>query len=229
MIELISIHIPKTGGTSFQTILERVYGKNAVLRIDHNLANKKNTENYYSVKPKDITPEIKVIHGHFNYFELLERFDIGKNIPVITWVREPTKRVISAFYYLKQVLNNKLKEANVDERTYRYTKEISVSLLEFAKKPGRRNKMSKFLEGLDLKDLFFIGIVENYTEDLSMLSKMLNWEEQPAFRDNITTAKKKVGIKKKQVIRKLNKKDYKLYRKGIRIRNLRIKNRAKKI
>ncbi len=221
MIELISIHIPKTGGNSFRATLKEVYGEDAVLNI-HHVSKKIDKMRPLNIKPEDISPNIRVIHGHFNYSDLIKTYGFDKNIPVITWMRDPTERVISHYFYLKRELFDSLDKLDADEETYKFVNSISKNVIEYAWWSHRRNIMSRSLEGMALKSLFFIGFVENYTEDLKYLSEKLNWKEYQEYQHNTTQLiKKNPNRNKKRLIKLLNLKDLRLYRQAQRLRKKR--------
>ena len=112
-IEIISIHIPKTAGTSFRNILKAVYSKEQVVRIDISLPSEKTSFPSTShPPPKHLPRGCRVIHGHFRYRDLAEFYKLNSDIPIITWVRDPVERVISNYYYLRQVLEDILRNEN---------------------------------------------------------------------------------------------------------------------
>src|SRR5437762_9155277 len=100
--ELISLHIPKTGGTSFRNILKSVYGDDQVVNfeIETNGVIRLNEIPFH----KKYLPDVKVIHGHFVYETFFNSFKLPEGYKIITWVRDPVKRVISNFYYLESRL-----------------------------------------------------------------------------------------------------------------------------
>jgi hypothetical protein len=213
-LELVSIHIPKTAGTSFRNILKRVYGRRRVIRIDIRPPSSPNPP-----PPKKLSNRVKVIHGHFAFPELASLYGIDKNVPIITWVRDPVERVMSNYFYLQRVLRKLVgkgqKELNILNR-------MEKNLEEFAQAERNRNRMSKFLEGLRLEDLFFVGIQEHFSEDLNDLAKMLHWRRTAEFRHN-TSQEQRVPVNNdiKEQIRELNEEDVKVYEEALHLRKLR--------
>jgi hypothetical protein len=66
-LELISIHIPKTAGTSFRNTLKTVYGEDHVARLDIELYDKHIRLNELDYFESSLPNHLKVIHGHFSY------------------------------------------------------------------------------------------------------------------------------------------------------------------
>ncbi|MEA3476692.1 MAG: sulfotransferase family 2 domain-containing protein [Bacteroidota bacterium] len=85
MLELISIHIPKTGGRSFHEILRNVYGQG-------------------------LDKKTKAIHGHLTIAKVKGIIE-EEHPKVITWVRDPVDRVISNYYFfMKRIREGKTTE-----------------------------------------------------------------------------------------------------------------------
>ncbi|MFT6020599.1 MAG: hypothetical protein ACI9CQ_003405, partial [Saprospiraceae bacterium] len=88
MLDLISIHIPKTGGTSFYQILQQVYGEELSIsyrRKDYNEVIQRGLD-----LAKTINEEIKIFHGHLCYEEL-RTIHQNSNAKVICWLRDPVE------------------------------------------------------------------------------------------------------------------------------------------
>lgn len=206
-IELISLHIPKTAGTSFRNILRNTYGKRSVVRLDIDHANQiRLNEKVYtkSVLPK----KIKVIHGHFTYEKLTQHFNFSEKTPLITWLRDPVDRVISNYFFLCKIIQNKLNE---DDSYDNLSPRMLKTIEEFASYKENRNVMSNFLKGADLNKFTFIGSQNNFKEDLNELAKTLKWEKITHFEDNITGKnKKEISPEIKSFIAEMNSEDLKL-------------------
>lgn len=188
-LELISLHIPKTAGTSFREQLVKNYGKNSVVHFDivvEDGATKFKIDGNYVEKPL-FHPETKVIHGHFEYFRLIDFYPKLAELPIITWLRNPASRVISNYTYLKEKL---FQEISKNPLATSLAERMMCSLSQFSALENERNKMSKFLKGIEVNDLLFIGFVENYESDLTRLAKMLNWKDYSPVYNNKTIKKK---------------------------------------
>lgn len=178
MIEIISIHIAKTGGRSFYEILWNEYGEaldRRTRRVDYFPG-----KDYEQKLADRIPASIRVIHGHLHYKHVKEIHQ-RDNSRVIAWLREPVDRVISNYYYMISRVNE------VGEQHSHYRKK-DHTLLEYAY-DSVPNKMSKCLSGIDLEELFFFGFQESFSEDVNTLARMLAWEKEiPAVHINIGKA-----------------------------------------
>jgi hypothetical protein len=208
-LELISIHIPKTAGTSFRNTLCEVYGQKEVVRLDIGLVRKETRIREQLYEAPDLPPETRVLHGHFSYPLLVQRFDVSSALPVITWLRDPVDRVISNYFYLAKRLREELDE---ERKGLHILKKMQRSLREYALYEPSQNRMSKFLEGLSLQDLFFVGLVEHYEEDVASLARKLSWQHTPVFYHNRTGSNRPdVSEEDRAFIRSLNAQDVALY------------------
>jgi hypothetical protein len=215
-LQLISIHIPKTAGTSFRNTLCGVYGQDAVVRLDIGLIRQETMIREQVYDAPELPPGIAVLHGHFSYPRLTERFPIDPALPVITWLRDPVERVISNYFYLAKRL---AEELNEEGRGLNILNRMQRTLLEYARYEPAQNRISKFLEGLALEDLHFVGLVEHYDEDLARLATLMGWPEVPVFTHNRTGKDTSIVTDaEREEIRALNTEDVALYEKALALR-----------
>ncbi len=216
-VKLISIHIPKTAGTSFFHSLKKQYGSKKVVRIDSN----KNRININKIPNKKayVFKNPTVIHGHFTIDFIQDHLSILHKPPIITWLRDPVERVISNYFYLHKRLGEELNE---EKKGLNILAKMQRTLLEYAHDERNQNRMSKFLSGTNLEDFFYIGLVENYNHDIKELGEKLNWNHLEVFQHNKTgnTYKPKVDNKTKEIILSLNQKDQELYQQALKIKKL---------
>ncbi len=210
--ELISIHIPKTAGTSFYHTLKSEYNASKVVRIDINTTNKVKVNRIF-INNAFIEPNPKVIHGHFRREQILSLTGVSGDLPTITWLRDPVDRVISNYYYLSKILKNELQE---EKKGLKILGRMQKTLMEYASLERNRNRMTKFLKGVELEDLFFIGFTEQYDEDIRLLGKKLNWTKAITVNHNSTGVKNKpeVDFATRSEIAELNAPDVELYKKA---------------
>ncbi len=212
MLELISLHIPKTAGKSFDAMLRRIYGDEHVLWI----------------KPLDVDwvlrglaadgPERmpRVVGGHFTFRQagIIHR---QVHAPVVAWLRDPVERVISNYFYFIM----RIRDGYNPRNAHRWDEK----LLEYASKPETRNLMSKFLDGVDLRDLFYFGLTEHFVDDLAELAGMLGWPKPEMVHVNSSGGLRAqftpVPPENREQILKWNRHDVALYKEALGLRELR--------
>ncbi len=209
MIELISLHIPKTGGTSFYHSLQEVYG--ADLSVSYKRKHLKAAVAEHGSLAPLLPPGLRVLHGHFFYTEIAD-IRHAQDARVICWLRDPIERLVSNYDFFKAGLTDPLRNPAVYERNKHRRNE---TLLEYARLPENRNVMSRYLAGITLTDLFFIGFLDRYAADLNRLGALLDWPKLAPVRLNEaagpTLEKTTVSPRTARRLRKLNKEDHRLY------------------
>jgi hypothetical protein len=182
-MELISVHVPKTAGSSFRKVLEQNYVKSDLLldygdmvldpasrfRADFDDWQEENEER------RDISPQVRCVHGHFWAGKYARSFPAARKV---VWLRDPARRLISHYFFWQNLprTNHTLHQRLLDEK---------MSLLDFAALPGMRNILSDiFLRDFKPADFDFIGIQEFFAEDLAELARMMEWKIQTAPIEN---------------------------------------------
>jgi len=201
--KFISIHIPRTGGTTFRNLLFYWYG---ILNVLHDETSKRYIPDIIKASPPPNATLFDIIHGHFHH----TKYDY-LGLPMVTWVRNPIDMVASQFYSLK--IHNTT--ARSPEIHIKIIKE-EMTLIDFARYEGTRNPISKFIGGTDLDKFDFIGITEYYDESLQRFGK---WSGMPIpnaypiynFRDYPEISKKE-----RDIIGKYNKKDLIIYDEAVK-------------
>ena len=180
-LELISVHIPKCGGTTFSNVLYRIYGD----KFAHitNIS-----------QLKDINQDIRCIHGHYLFDP--EWLKIYPNAKICTWIRNPVDRIVSYYVHLKTWKGPAEHITELHDRVRN-----GLSIFDFAE---INNNMFAYIEKIALNDIDFIGNISNYRSNVSKLSKIMNWDDfiaqryssyrmgkynHPAVRDLIITDK----------------------------------------
>ncbi|MEM9609199.1 MAG: hypothetical protein AAGA99_17375 [Actinomycetota bacterium] len=84
IVPMVSVHVPKAGGTSFQLTLHQFFGNR--LWLDHGV-------------PADPPPHAACIHGHASARHRLEQFP---EAVLVGWVRDPVERILSQWRYWRR-------------------------------------------------------------------------------------------------------------------------------
>ena len=203
-LDVVFLHIHKTGGKSVSKVLKEVYGgQYARVNRAHLIRNE-----MALLRPGvlDFSNSTKVLAGHLRYNEVTHL--IHANTKIITWLRHPVERVVSNFYWdqkrFDEGLSGEVPAANLEE---------------YALRPSNQNRISFFLNGLELKRLFFIGFIDTFDEDLKKLSDLLGWRGVKYYHINKNTTKPKgrpvLSIEQKELIIRLNASDMQLYNEAL--------------
>lgn len=168
----ISIHIPKTAGTTIGYILDygtkrRIYFDYSEIYDEKELI--KDIELVKNHKPF-LENKFDVIHGHFRYSKYSGLFPDAK---FITCLREPVARTISQFYHVIQ-------EANTGFTHYQKIME-GMDIIEFAKLPNIVHAQQLFCAGRELSEYDFIFISEDLPNSIYKFQKKFSFERNDPY------------------------------------------------
>lgn len=209
-LELVAIHIKKTAGQSFKRILRRGFGRARFYRL--NIPPETPLPERQAMV-RAIPPDAACLHGHFLFRDVAELVS-ETNARVIAWVRDPVERVISSYYFLLHKFHMGVRP------DYAYLNGMSV--LDFARRDENRDEMARALEGIELKELLFLGIFEHFDEDSLDFAKLMRWPRLRLYHSNASPALRKdhepLAEADKVEIRRLNEQDEALYRRALELR-----------
>ncbi|MBT2686890.1 sulfotransferase family 2 domain-containing protein [Bacillus sp. ISL-47] len=215
---LIHVHIPKTGGTTLNKIINNNYNDGLIKSVYDT------DESVRNLKFKELSKKnISCIEGHFP-FGIHAYF----NVPYvyITLLRNPIDRVISEYYFTHSFSwPSWLDKNNPDHKKY-----FNLSLEDFIKYPAMRNKQTRFISGnfntelldCDLNkaieniEKYFIvaGTTEMFDESVFLMKEMLGWKNSKYIKSNVTKKRPKLNDLTsdiRQLIEEYNKFDLELY------------------
>ena len=207
---LISVHIPKTGGNSFRSVLQAHFGDRMLLDYGDKPMSK-DTESRtrqataYRLKAQNLSDTYDCVHGHF----LATKYAIPEqNNVFVVWFRNPVERVVSRYYYSQRTSEGRLPEG--------------MSLEEFCELEHYQNLYAKYLWNFDLKAFRFVGITENYDRSLKVFKRLFNISSDE-FRIGNRNPDKKVALpydissELTDLICRTNHQDYEIYREAVEI------------
>jgi len=168
---LVSVHLPKTAGSSFGQVLSGHFG--AALRHDyadfplHAPAWKRCSAALgYTLTGGRVPPDVRCIHGHFLPLKYRWLRDPNEPVRFVTWLRHPVERLVSHYYFW---LDHP--ELADDAPLHQQMLEENWSLERFCLAPSLRNSYGRFLWGFPPRHFDFIGITEHFDSDLQDFSR----------------------------------------------------------
>ncbi|MEA2041474.1 MAG: sulfotransferase family 2 domain-containing protein [Bacteroidota bacterium] len=223
----IFLHIPKAGGSTLHRIAEHQYVPKKIFTVKGDAINKYLSKlNNLSKKEVD---NLQFIKGNLP-------FGIHRTLPgkyqYITILRDPVRRVISHYYYVKQstthYLHQKYDLKNMSLKEYVSnppTNELNNGQVRFlCGLPkvdyglGGRDYIGEEQKMLDaakenLRNMPAFGLLERYDLSLLLFADILNWHS-PYYkiRNKAKVKKEKVSDETLEIIKANNQADIKLYR-----------------
>lgn len=167
----ISIHIPKTAGTTVAYILD--YGTNRRIFYDYE-------EDYNEAPPTEylqrhrefITDKFDVIHGHFLYKKYAETFPHEHYLATL---RHPVSRVVSQYNHILDEPpgvgawpNAEILSGNMD-------------VVEFAGIYNIGNAQTVFLEGQNMADYAHFFLTERLEQSIALFQKKFMFARRDAY------------------------------------------------
>lgn len=222
-LELISLHIPKSGGSALGLWLELVYGKEAIY-FDSN-ENPQHLGHEYHIDPESYLEQFahgypflrgkKIVHGHIwaNKYRYIE------NVQRITFIRNPIDRIISDYWNAK-IFSEGRKNGFFDRnypgenlaRKYRsWRRKLRVrqnpmqvyffnnkpSILEYAHIPLKRNFYCEtFFGDFGPERYGFIGDYSSFSDEMERLKKFLGVSKPYLLPQENVTSEKADGYKR---------------------------------
>lgn len=163
----VSIHIPKTAGTSLGEVFDYSSGRRVFWDYD--------PEYKFAAK---LQPEVeeglgfikkyyKFIHGHFFYKKYEKVFPEAK---FISCVRHPVDRIVSQYYHVAYEEKSGAWQAPL-------IRAGKMDAVEYAKSDrGIFEAMDIHLSGRPIEDYDFIFLTESLPQDLAIFSKMFDFQ-----------------------------------------------------
>jgi hypothetical protein len=215
---LISVHIYKTAGSTFHSILDRHIKKEEVVYA--NFIGIPEVESMLRNNETIDKEKIRLIHGHFPYG--WHKY-FNRNCKYITFLREPVERIVSDYHYNK-----------CSRFGHNYKFASTMSLQEYVDVPeliDLDNGMTRFVSGdfetpygqltnktlekaivnID-NDFIFVGITERFDESIILFAELVKFRKIYYESKNITSKKSnKTDSGILNHIREKNKFDIQLY------------------
>ena len=227
---IISIHIPKTAGTSFGAFLEQAFKgkivfvtyclkcKGIIFDVERAEISKKrkeqcDTHNHSIAEVAQFVRRnnIKCVHGHIRPADIYPYFPQAE---YVVWLRDPVERAISHFEFFKRLPASDWippKELAAIEKN---------DLQEFVWLVG--NVQTYWIPGFALRRFSFVGVVEEFEQDLkrfcSQFGIVFTGIPQKNVNPNKKTDRYPLDAETRKIIERANLNDIALYAKGVQMR-----------
>lgn len=220
---LVSLHLPKTAGTSFLASLKDYY-KEAILLdyadvpINTPVLKRRISAFKHVLISDSMASDLKCVHGHFLPLKYL-RMD---NAKYITWLRDPIERIASHYFYWLR----SYRPGRSSQLHYRVVEE-EWSFERFCMSSELRNLYSEFLWGFPISKFDFIGITEHYNSDMKYFSNQFLGCDLPVFKKNSNEDSVRKGyfsdnFNFRREVEDFHRKDVQLYKKALILRGARL-------
>ncbi|MGH8659656.1 MAG: sulfotransferase family 2 domain-containing protein [Gammaproteobacteria bacterium] len=225
---LISVHIPKTGGATFQKLLQQHFADSyygdyddiVIAGINYRPKIVRSTLDRLRYccadKHKLIRSNVSCIHGHFLATKYDRWFPGNRKA---AWLRDPLQRVISHYKYWQRSPSPK-------NPIYVDLMNKGFGFQDFVKEPRLQNLQTRYLDGTDLEEYLFVGLMEEYQKSLDLFKRILAIDpDLNVARLNMNPERKSsVGYELEQMdgalleeFAELNREDFMLYQKARRV------------
>lgn len=200
--QLIYIHIPKTGGSTLQGIINREYGIKNVFNVRSN----RHTKEYLDLSLTD-KKKVHVLKGHM-VFGHHKNFPNPNEVSYFTMLRDPIKRIISNYYFILKQENHQLHKTLVEEK-YSLKKYVESGIIANAENAQVRllsdnidaphggctpAMLEQAKQNID-SHFSVAGINELFDESILLIQEFYDWKTPYYTRKNVTGH----GVKQKDL------------------------------
>ena len=197
--QLCFIHIPKTAGTTFTSIIDQKFNVDEICPELVNLQKVSEAqEEGISIAPERVA-KYKLIRGHFSY-DTIDRFLLKKPL-YLTILRNPLDRTISLYEFLKRAKEKGEPEYNEDTKVLRdatdqgleafvsnanptvkaRTSNPQTRILALQPQVDRSDAELLAIAKANLEQFILVGLTERFQDSVFLLSYLFGWCPATSF------------------------------------------------
>lgn len=227
---IISLHMPKTAGTSFKASLMSHFGHGYQTDNDFPISKPPEVRHREALAMGGALSTLELdkvacIHGHFLPVKYLALSAV-KPLTFVTWLRDPVARLLSHYNYW---------QASYDPETsaphHKRVIEEAWTVEQFCLSEQFRNIYSQYLWGVSLENFAFVGVSEHYQEDFrDFCERYLSAHLEPRYENVAKDMRSEIRLNDDflEEVRSFHFSDMELYRRALEYRNQRLSANADK-
>ena len=177
----IFLHIPRTGGTTLNSIFFNNLAKEEIISLY--------SREDFATGAEELTrrgDSVRLVQGHFLHDEHIEALRQGRNARVITFIRHPVERLASEYLFLKNWPHSQMYEVlnarNIgfaeyitsEDRAFRYrTKNLLTRVFSRMSFEGEPSAEAEAAALAQARSYALTGIVERFDAGLLLLADLM--------------------------------------------------------
>ena len=202
------MHIPKTAGTTFRSIVDEQYGFQNVLT-------------YYNQNSTQLLDNLEMTlqAGFHDYRALIGHFQYGVHLPLtwpskyVTFLRDPVERAASSYYENVKIMSPAVLDGDgklmgltdcLREREQFFAnQQIKMMIGKGSMETIDAHDLERAQDNIQ-KDFIFTGIAEYFDASILLLSRIIRWHPCAYGKLNSGTSKKRLKGKDRSTLRRIN-------------------------
>ncbi len=199
----IFLHIPRTGGTTLNSIFFNNFNKEEIISLY--------SREDFATGAEELArrgDSVRLVQGHFLHDEHIEALRQGRNARVVTFIRHPVERLASEYLFLKnwphsqmyEVLNSRnigfAEYITSDDRAFRYrTKNLLTRVFSRMSFEGEPSAEAEAAALAQARSYALTGIVERFDAGLLLLADLMELQDIHYERKNRVSSALKETIR----------------------------------
>ena len=179
---IVSVHIPKTAGSSFREGLERRLGGRLLADYEDRPLSDSISDRWRRLKTRievryrahDLAAKYAAVHGHFIATKYLP---LGDRAAFCAFFRNPVERLLSQYRFWSRT-------PDPQNTMWVEFDALRMTPAQFAALPGQRKLYRLFTGGLPMERFAFVGITEEYETSLRLFRAVFGIDV-PSRRVNV--------------------------------------------
>jgi hypothetical protein len=199
---IISIHVPKTAGTSFGQSLKATFGERLLLdygdwagfNSPEAIARRAARAVQMRARRDELLERFDLIHGHFvadKYLDLFPHTDF------VAFLRDPYQQTLSNYFYLLR--NPQLQDQHPAVKVFH---EAKMTIFDYLSWNEVRNPQAAFLGSIPVESLAMIGLTEQYVRSVALFNAVFGYNISSDFASNVNSERQEVNYEISHELRK---------------------------